>query len=144
MDLVYVPAIAAFSGSAGAVATAITNWVSHRRQDRVRRSSRATAQREYLYKSFIEEASRLYADALAHDTSELSKLVVMYALVGRMKILAGDAVVEAAEKVGRLIIETYLAPNKTLVDLPSVINEMDPLREFSEACRKELEGAYHD
>jgi len=97
MELLYLPAIALGSAS-GAFATAVTSWVNQRRQDRARRSSRATLQREQLYKSFIEEASRLYADALANDTADLSKLVDMYALIGRMKVLSSDKVVEAAEK----------------------------------------------
>ena len=84
---------------------------------------------------------RLYADALVNDKSEVSKLVDLYALIARMKILSSDAVIEAAEKAGRLILETYLSPNKTFVDLPDLINEMDPLRDFSEACRRELQSA---
>jgi hypothetical protein len=102
---------------------------------------RATSQREELYKNFIEEASRLYADALVNDKSEVSKLVDLYALIARMKILSSDAVIEAAEKAGRLILDTYLSPNRTFVDLPDLINEMDPLRDFSEACRRELQSA---
>ena len=58
-----------------------------------------------------------------------------------MKILSSDAVIEAAEKAGRLILETYLSPNRTFVDLPELINEMDPLRDFSVACRRELQSA---
>ena len=141
MNVMYIPAIAAVSASAcGAISTGLTSWFNQRRRDRVRRSSRAVAQREDLYKNFIEETSRLYADALANETSELSKLVDMYALIGRMKILSSDAVVRAAEKAGRLIVDTYLAPNKSLVDLPELIADLDPLRDFSEACRRELEG----
>jgi hypothetical protein len=49
-------------------------------------------------------------------------------------------VIEAAEKVGRLILETYLSPNRTFVDLPDLLREVDPLRDFSEACRRELES----
>jgi hypothetical protein len=139
MDVVYIPAIAAFSGSAsGAISTAFTNWFNQRRRERLRRSSRAIAQREDLYKDFIEETSRLYADALANDAAEFSTLVDMYALIGRMKVLSSDAVVQAAEKVSRLIIDAYLAPNRTLGDLPGLIADLDPLREFSEACRREL------
>jgi hypothetical protein len=102
---------------------------------------RATSQREELYKNFIEEASRLYADALVNDQSEVSKLVDLYALIARMKILSSDAVIEAAEKAGRLILDTYLSPNRTFVDLPDLMNEMDPLRDFGEACRRELQSA---
>ena len=65
MDMFYIPAIASFSGSAsGTLASIITGWVTQRRKDRVRHSLRATSQREELYKNFIEEASRLYADAI--------------------------------------------------------------------------------
>jgi hypothetical protein len=48
-----------------------------------------------------------------------------------MKILSSDAVIEAAEKAGRLILETYLSPNRTFVDLPELINEMGPLRDLA-------------
>jgi len=141
MELAYIPAVAAFSGSAsGALATVLTSWVSQRRKDRARLRSQTNSKREELYKSFIEEASRLYADALVKDKSEVSELVDLYALIGRMKILSSDEVIEAAEKVGRLILETYLSPNRTFVDLPDLLREVDPLRDFSEACRRELES----
>jgi hypothetical protein len=39
------------------------------------RPSRTIEKREKLYKSFIEEASRLYADALVKVKSEISQLV---------------------------------------------------------------------
>jgi hypothetical protein len=141
MELAYIPAVAAFSGSAsGALATVLTSWVGQRRRDRARLRSQTNSKREELYKSFIEEASRLYADALVKDKSEVSELVDLYALIGRMKILSSDEVIEAAEKVGRLILETYLSPNRTFVDLPDLLREVDPLRDFSEACRGELES----
>src|SRR6476620_9618125 len=124
MDLFYIPALASFSGSAsGTLASIVTGWVT---------------QREELYKSFIEEASRLYADALVSDKSEISKLVDLFALVGRMKILSSDAVIEAAEKAGRLIVDTYLSPNREFADLPELMSGMDPFRDFSDACRREL------
>jgi hypothetical protein len=126
MDMFYIPALASFSGSAsGTLASIVTGWVTQRRKDRIRHSLRATSQREELYKNFIEEASRLYADALVNDKSEVSKLVDLYALIARMKILSSDAVIEAAEKAGKLILNTYLSPNRTFVDLPDLINEMD-------------------
>jgi hypothetical protein len=102
---------------------------------------RATSQREELYRNFIEEASRLYADALVNDKSEISKMVNLYAFMARMRILSSDAVIEAAEKAGRVILETYLSPNRTFVDLPELIAEIDPLRDFSEACSRELQSA---
>jgi hypothetical protein len=143
MNPFYIPALASFSGSAsGTLASIVTNWVTQRRKDRARKTLQATAKREELYKDFIAEASRLYADALVSDKSEISKLVDLYALIARMKILSSDAVIQAAEKAAQLIIETYLSPNRTFVDLPVLINEMDPLRDFSEACRRELQTGH--
>jgi len=62
--------------------------------------------------------------------------------IGRMRILSSDDVIEAAEKVGHLIIETYLSPNKTILELPELLAPMDPLRRFSEACRRELKAVH--
>ena len=87
MDLFYIPAIASFSGSAsGTLASIVTGWVTQLTGPLSHRL-RATSQREELYKGFIEEASRLYADALVNDKSEVSKLIDLYALIARMKIL---------------------------------------------------------
>lgn len=141
MELAYIPAVAAFSGSAsGALATVLTSWVSQRRSDRARVRSQTNSKREELYKSFVEEAARLYADALVKEKSEVRELVALYALIGRMKILSSDEVIEAAEKVGRLILDTYLSPNRSFFDLPDLLREVDPLRDFSEACRRELQS----
>src|ERR1700692_4894563 len=70
IDMFYIPPLAAFSGSAsGTLASIVTGWVTQRRRDRARLTSRTISQREELYKSFIEEASRLYADAIVRDIS---------------------------------------------------------------------------
>jgi hypothetical protein len=91
MDMFYIPALASFSGSAsGTLASIVTGWVTQRRKTRVRHTLRATSQREELYKNFIEEASRLYADAIVNDKSEVSKLVDLYALIARMKIISSE------------------------------------------------------
>jgi len=139
MTTMYIPALAAFSGSAfGAVSTILSGWLSRRRRLRERHHARSFSKRERLYRSFIEEASRLYADALVSDRAEIPQLVGLYTLVGRMRILSSDDVVHAAERTGRLIIETYLSPVRSIVDLPDFIEEVDPLRDFGEACRSEL------
>ncbi|WP_407187223.1 hypothetical protein [Bradyrhizobium centrosematis] len=139
MSTVYIPALAAFGGSAfGAVSTILSGWFSRRRRLRERHHARSFSKRERLYRNFIEEASRLYADALVNDRAEIPQLVGLYTLVGRMRILSSNEVVQAAERTGHLIIETYLSPNRDLVDLPKFIEEVDPLRDFGEACRSEL------
>ena len=91
MNTIYAPAFAAFGGSAfGAISTIVTGWVTRRRRLRERHYARSISKRERLYRSFIEEASRLYADALVSDKSEIPQLVNLYALIGRMRILSSD------------------------------------------------------
>ena len=135
----YVPALAAFSGSAaGMLAAVLSNWIGERRKHRVRDESRVHSYRYKLYKAFIAEASKLYADALVRNRSEISNLVKIYALIARMRVISSDEVIQEAEKAARLIIQTYLSPNRQFGELPDVVVEMDPLRDFSEACRREL------
>ena len=141
MDSAYVPALAAFGGSAvGGLTSVVATWLTQRRKDSARRLMQEKARRQKLYKQFIDEASKLYADALVHDNSEVSALVNMYALIGRMRISSSDAVIGKAEDVARMIIETYFSPNRTFPELRQLMNSrsMDPLREFGEVCRKEL------
>jgi hypothetical protein len=55
--------------------------------------------REHLYGEFIEEAAKLFTDALAHELDDPSKFVRLYALVGRLRLFASANVIEKAEEV---------------------------------------------
>ena len=135
----YLSAFAAFSGSAAGMLTAVvSNWMGERRKHRARGELRVHSHRYKLYKEFIAEGAKLYADALVRHHSEISNLVKIYALIARMRVISSDEVIQEAEKAARLIIQTYLSPNRKFVELPEVVVEMDPLRDFSEACRREL------
>jgi uncharacterized protein YfkK (UPF0435 family) len=94
-----------------------------------------------LYKRFIEEASRLYADSLVHETPDVSQLIQVYAMISMMRAISPSTIVQHADKVGRLIVNTYLEPNKSIFELRDMVNSgvMDPLRDFSEACREEFQ-----
>ena len=141
MDSAYVPALAAFGGSAvGGLTSLVAAWVTQRRKDNVQRLAQEKARRQKLYKQFVEEASKLYADALVNDKSEVSALVNMYALIGRMRIFSSDAVIAKAEAAALMILDTYFSPNKTFPELRQLMegHPMDPLQEFGEVCRKEL------
>jgi hypothetical protein len=72
----------------------------------------------------------------------VSALVSVYALIGRMRILSSSSVIEKADAVVRMIIDTYFAPNTTFPELRKLLNShtMDPLRAFSEECRAELQS----
>jgi hypothetical protein len=141
MDSTYLPAVAALAGSAiGGLTSFASAWLNQRRQDRARRLSKDKAGRQKLYKQFIDEASKLYADALVHNEAEVSALVNVYALVSRMRVLSSAVIVEKAETVLRMIVDTYFKPNKTFPELRNLLNSdsIDPLRAFSEECRAEL------
>src|SRR5262245_13803395 len=143
MDPAYISALAALAGSAiGGMTSLATSWLTQHAQFRAQQRVHALGRRESLYTDFIEEASRLYTDAFEHDQADTSKLVKVYALVNRMRVESPSQIVESADKVCRVIIQTYLAPNKTFRDLPEFLDNytMDPLREFSNACREELRG----
>ena len=117
-----------------------TSWLTQHAQLRAQQVGHDLGRREDLYKDFIEEATRLYTDAWEHDRADTAKLVKLYALVSRMRVQSSSKIIESADKVCRVIIETYLSPNKTFRDLHEFLdnNAMDPLRDFSNACREEL------
>ncbi len=118
------------------------SWLTQHVQFSARERARDLSKREELYKHFIEEASKWYGDAYVHDKAEVSNLVNLYALVSRMRVVSSPRIVENADRVVRVIIETYLAPNKTFRDVKEILDNdaMNPLREFSDACREELRG----
>ena len=83
-----------------------------------------------------------YADGFVHDVPKVSNLVNLYALVSRMRVRSSPSGVENADKVVLAIIETYLEPNRGFRDLKDILDNdaMNPLRDFSNACREELRG----
>jgi hypothetical protein len=143
MNPAYLPAFAALAGSAiGGLTSFASAWLTQHHQDRANRLSGEKTRRQKLYRKFIDEASRLYADALVHDQAEVSALVGVYALIGRMRVVSSPAVIVSAETVMRMILDTYFAPNRTFPQLREMVDShaVDPLRVFSDECRAELEA----
>jgi hypothetical protein len=144
MDSAYLAAFAALTGSViGGVTSLASAWLTQNWQQRAMRLERDKATRQALYKQFIDEASKLYADALVHHEAGILALSSIYAMINRMRVLSSSAVVEKAETVARVIVETYFAPDKTFPDLLALIDSqtIDPLRAFSQECRAELQAA---
>jgi hypothetical protein len=144
MNPAYVTAIAALAGSAvGGLTSLAASWLTQRAQARAQQLAHDVGRREVLYKNFIEEASKSYADAIQRNEIDGAKLVRLYALVSRMRVLSSQQVVEQADTVMRMIMETYAAPNKTIRDVADTVNRggLDPLRDFSTACREEFRTA---
>jgi hypothetical protein len=139
----YIPAVSALAGSMiGGVTSLTAAWLTQSHQATAERLTQEKSRRQKLYKEFIEETSRLYADALGHNKAEISDFVKVYALISRMRVLSNMQTIEKADRIVKMIVDTYFAPNKTLTELRGMLNSpaIDPLRDFSEACRKELQS----
>lgn len=139
-----VTALAAGLGSlVGAAASITTTWISNRAQTNRAHAEWRQREREMLFKEFITEASRLAIDALTHSLERPDAIVGLYGILCRIRLLSGPEVVRRGEACCRRIIELYGQPNLTTDQLRAVvasqqIDQLDPLREFSNTCRTEL------
>jgi hypothetical protein len=142
MDASAIPALAALAGTAvGGLTNVLANWLSHRIQVRAQLLQHEKNRRQILYRDFIEEASKCYIDALQHDEANIAGLVGLYAKLSRMRALSSTSVVQSAESVVRKILDAYLEPDKTFVELRdmAIRGTIDLLNDFARACREEFE-----
>ena len=142
MDSGYITAFAALGGAAlGGLTSFATSWTTLRIQMKSQRSASSKSKRQKLYKAFIDDAARIYGDALIHDKLETTGLIDLHALVSRMRIVSSGPVIETAVNVVKVITETYSQPNKSPEEIEAMIGNgsVDILRSFSEACRDEFE-----
>jgi hypothetical protein len=142
MEAAYVSAFAALAGSAiGALASVSTTWLTQHTQERTTRRGQEMSRRERLYGEFIDQASRLLADALTHHLEDPSKMVPLYAVMGKLRLFASaDSVARADEVMGQ-IVAIYDQPNvdfRNPADRPTQ-QRVDILRAFGDACRDDLE-----
>lgn len=139
-----VAALAALAGTAvGGFTSVVARWLSQRLQVRAQWFARENNRRQVVYREFIEEASKCYIDALQHDDADIPALVGLYAKLGRMRVISSEAVVKSADKIAKKILDTYLEPDKSFIELRDMTKNgtIDLLFEFSMACREELERA---
>jgi hypothetical protein len=143
VDVSIISALAALTGAAvGGLTSGVATWLNHRSQVRVEWMLHEKSRRQILYRDFIEEASKCYIDALQHDKADIPGLVGVYAKLSSMRALSSSPVVHCAEDVTRKILDTYLEPDKSFVELRemAIDGTIDLLRGFSDACRNEFEG----
>jgi hypothetical protein len=141
MNPAIINILAALSGTVvGSIAPVLSNYVLQKSVTQRDLLNRQLGQREVLYSDFIKEASRLYADAMIHELNDLNEIVSLYALVSRIRLLATEPVVRAAEGFVKLIVRHYGDPNLTLEEIrtAALSEKADPLDVFSFACRREL------
>ena len=143
MDIAYISALSALGGSVvGGFTSTVTTWLTQRAQARAGRLVHAITRREDLYRDFITAASKTYGDALVSSEPQLPELVALYALISQMRVVSTPRTVACADKIMRIIIDTYFSPNHSVTELGDLIKAgaagIDPLREFSEVAREEL------
>jgi hypothetical protein len=142
MDASIISALAALTGAAvGGFTNVFANWLSHRVQARAQSLQHEKNRRQILYRDFIDEASKCYIDALQHGEADISGLVGLYAKLSRMRILSSERVVRSADNIVRKILDTYLEPDRTFVELRNMASNgtIDLLHEFSSICREEFD-----
>ena len=142
MDAAYISAFAALAGTAvGGLTSFATSWITQQAQARAQRLAAEREARAALFGRFLDEAAKLYSDALQSRRDDLTGLIGIYALTNRIRLVSSPQVVEAADTVCRIIVDAYLAPNMSMADMRAnwIDRHVDPLRDFSEAGRQELQ-----
>ena len=141
MEMTTISALSAIMGSVvGGSATVAIGWITQKtlnKRELVRIEMRS---RQMLYGQFIGECAKLLVDAFTHTLEKPETLLPVYALLNRIRLCAGHAVLGEAEKLMRRITDQYFAKNLDLEQMRvlATSGDSDPLKDFGEACRVEL------
>jgi hypothetical protein len=141
MESSVVNALAVASGSVvGTSASIVATWIGQRAQSARANVEWKLRERETIYRDFIMEASRLFADAMTNSLDRPDQLVVLYGILSRIRLVSGDDVLGKATNCCRHIVELYKRPNMTPDQIRAAFefHLFDPLSDFSAACRAEL------
>jgi hypothetical protein len=118
MDPAYISALAALAGTAiGGLTSVVTSWITQNAQAKAQRLATEREKREVLFGSFLEEAAKLYVDASQNKRDDPTAMIRIYALANRIRLISSARVVESADALTRIIIDTYLAPNLTMEEV---------------------------
>ena len=142
MDPAALTALAAILGSAvGGSATIATAWLTQRTQGRRASVEAEIRKRERLYVEFISEGSKLLVEGLDHQLESPERLYRLYAILNRIRLVCSDHVLAAADAAATRIVEQFFRPNLSPEQLREFVltRPDDPLEEFSQACRLELQ-----
>ena len=141
MDTTIVTALAGIFGSlCGGSASVATAWVTQKTGSKREELRAELDKREALYGEFINECSKRVMDSLERNLDKPETLLSIYALLNRIRLCASDAVLTQAVELVKFIMEQYFAPNVSIEEFHERVHngDIDPLKAFSEACRREL------
>jgi hypothetical protein len=142
VDAPVIVAFAALAGSlVGACSSIAATLIGQRLQARWARLGAELEENEKLYGVFVEEAVHLFVDSIQQSTINPAKVMRLYSKVARIRLTSSDGVLRAAEEVGKRLIEAYerppADPAEVLARYANGEENLDPLRDFTEACRVE-------
>jgi hypothetical protein len=144
MDAALFSALVALAGTVvGGLTSGFTSWLNQRAQTKASLLAHALSRREELFKDFIVLASRSYGGALMSSTPQLQELVELYGMISRMRIICSLHLVACAEEVMAETIAAYSTPDRTVSEVHDMLRSgtgIDPLKDFAEAARTELQS----
>ena len=83
----------------------------------------------------------MFADALTHSLEDPSKLVSLYATLGKLRLFASGKTMQIAQDVMSRIVDVYDQPRDVFKSRSATgSNSLDILKSFTEACRADLRG----
>lgn len=141
MDATIVTALAGIVGSlCGGTASFATAWLTQNTRAKHNGIRAELSKREALYGEFIGECSKHLMDSLDRNLDKPEQLLSIYALLNRIRLCASDAVLGQAVELVKFIMEQYFAPNISVEEFHQRVHNagIDPLKAFSDACRREL------
>jgi hypothetical protein len=113
--------------------------MTQRNQRLGERAKAELLRRETLYGEFITETAHLTADAFDHSLDRPETVARVYALLGRIRLIASVDVITAAEECCQYVVEMYSKPNLTTDQICDWLRAAKhPLTNFAAACRVEL------
>jgi len=136
-----ISALAALAGSAiGGIAPLISNRVIQRNMTERELLGREFAERQSLYAEFLRAAAEVYVQATTTNLEKLDGLILLYSLIGRIRLMGSKPVIKAAEEFAHLVTKRFGEKNLSMEDLREVALQphVDPLYEFSSRCREEM------
>lgn len=134
-----------FGSLTGASASSVSTWITQRHHARRDLLARKAFHREQSYSDLISESARAIIDAIQHTFQDPSTLIPTYALLSRIRLSSSTDVIESAQRVVTTILNTYSEPNLTPEEIQArAVKWDDPLLDFSNICRLELESLWKD
>lgn len=135
-----VALVSSFSAVSGSLVGGLISFLSTKhlkvqewRQEQLRRE---LEKRENLYSEFLSETSRLLLTSIDSKEVVATKFAHQLSLLGKIRFIATDPVIEAAEFLGKEVLKNYRDPKEEKQDADS---SYDRRNAFTSACRKEFE-----